>query len=125
MSMDLIINRLNALKNKLEEVGGGIRSRLEADERTAWVAFYGQLALMLLPPFLAGLVLLCAKGKGVGWRAFAIGVAGILHLPAAVLLVGAWGVWTATDTLGKVWCWRRRRDPAGRAEEGRGGWWPW
>ena len=123
MSMDLLVNRLNALKNKLEEVGGRIQSRLEADERTAWMAFYVQLALMLLPPLLAGLVLLCARGRGIGWRAFAIGVAGVLHLPTAALLVGAWGVWTATDTLGKVWCWRRRRDPAGGAEEGRVRWW--
>ena len=56
--MDLLINRLSALKNKLEEMGRGIQHRLEADERTAWLAFYGQLALLLLPPFLAGLVLL-------------------------------------------------------------------
>jgi len=101
MSIESVVNKLNALNSNVLALGNRVRE----EEAGLQVALWVQLAMLVLPPLVAGLLLLIARGRGVGLETVLIGLAGLLHLPTTLVLVSGWGLWAAGEWGGR--CCRR------------------
>ena len=122
--MDTVLSQLMTVKAQLGSLKaqlGQVVDSVVADNATARWGIAVTVAINLLPPCLAVVMLLMVRNRGAGWRAIGLGIAGMLHLPSTLVLATSWGLYRSGEKGFWVAClprWLRRLlrvEPSGGA----------
>ena len=122
--MDTVISQLLTVKAQLGTLKtqlGQVVNTVEAENATARWGIAVTVAINILPPCLAVMMLFLVRNRGAGWRAIGLGIAGMLHLPSTLVVATSWGLYRSGEQGFWAAClprwlrWLVRSAPSGEA----------